>query len=1834
MGNETKTDPPAALLDLARSPDGLTSEAVLNALGERGQLDAIKSEFENAIRTQNGLLDEAAVWFSTRKKTLQRTPAAHTARRILRSGHWRRYADNFLDGWLCRVHVNPLMSILRRAHDDESEAANEPGESLLGVTIRGDALPTALTRELADSDPGLCLVLALYLRVRLPSLAAELDPWLARFGEDWRVLLAEAKVIAEAEPMKTNEDEWHVGGLDDEAYWSSDGEQYEGHLDVEVFSQFLRDPAGLPDPLQRLFNGVERRTRSPSEVRDDLRVYRDRAAEFAATLETAAKSLREGAFPGPVGLARAWRNTRRQFLQLYADVEIGRAESGLEERAPFSDLAALEAGIEAWESVQETHEAAAAARETLGLALRIRHRRDADFAPIASLRQTVNQLLDALEMAGSDEESDVAAEIAALKDGTHPVATLVRVVHDFTALGESDLEAAGAALGSLNHLLTVAALVGRLEIGPAVPASAEPEPEPEPQAGATAPGSTARAEPPTMTLSVPEPAVDDVTSVTIDVPAVNVEPETVLVEVEAPVQVAPALDEDQHVRDDHAPSEPAAHETTTAAEGATANDRILAAEIADEMVESVVPQASAPPDLSALSRRELGRAYLNATTPESKFRLATELAFRLLLDGRPSVAAHLVAGAQAVLGADKTTVPYWLFRALVLAPHLMTPAGELAVLLRETLAQFDESLIEEAGESWAQGITLFLIGGALRPALIVPGLSVASALRHPKLPSGLDSLYAYCTFVADNAAAGGLMLDPALLRGVTTQAEWETQLRTFRHELEEWWSDVNRRTLAFQAATAVWKKMLDTDGPVEAMLRPVRANDTKSLGVVRDRVELLSQANEVRRTVDHIDRKVLGRRRGAAIMARAYQRLAGLIDEAVEQAAEWLRLHEVAPGRTDNYRLLRAQEMCKSLLGRHERILADLRAAEADLNGATVVRAGLACVRAAIADIDRVFRDPRAVERREPPVLRVENVGLLRVPGIRLAPNWAVEQQEYARAEAIARSCAEHDSLDWREALHMRSEQDDHVGTSLLIAEASAHGWADEVEIARLQADREALVGACRTDLNERLVGLSHRIEQAVMHGLLTETDRADLVARVGALQSAVDDTAAFDAIREDVGQVEARLDRVRAERVADLRSRMEQEAVTADHPDRSRIEAVLAQGDVLTAEEYIDFIRRGVPIPTRAEQRDPFTEFFPAMVRAAEAGLPTPNRIVSSIAERRKVGPFDFADLTEAQAAQTADVLKAFFAARQRRGTASNEAVRHLFSLLGFNVLSVGATGPIQRNANRIAFDLTTEPVRDRTRCPVPHYGTFAAGDHTSDSARYRVLWVFDDLSAEDLVGAVGDTLHEQPTFVLFSGTLPDERRRRVARLCREERRTFVVIDDALLLYLAASSQARMPLLYECALPFTYTDPYATTGVPTEMFYGRELERRSIIEPRGSCFIYGGRQLGKTALLRHVQRGFHDLGRGHIAIYLDIKMLGHERGVDELWAELIGALRPAGVTSLPRTASDKRLLRDVEAWLADDSHRRILVLLDEADRWLEADAATHFVRVDKIKASMDRTDRRFKVVFAGLHNVQRTTRAANNPLAHLGEPRCIGPLIEGSEWQFARELIERPLMALGYRFATPDLVVRILSQTNYYPVLLQLYGSHIIRRTTGSNAQQIDPRSSPPYRITPQLIDQVYQQAGLQLEIRGKFALTLDLDQRYHFIALLIAHFSDEEPARAVEGFTTREIRERAHEIWKDGFENSRSEDAFRVLLDEMIGLGILRETSTDGSRRYALRNGNVPLLMGTPEEILEGLITLSEQEPHRPYAPRSRTETTARPGPPAGARSQCGRSRSCFSA
>ena len=164
--------------------------------------------------------------------------------------------------------------------------------------------------------------------------------------------------------------------------------------------------------------------------------------------------------------------------------------------------------------------------------------------------------------------------------------------------------------------------------------------------------------------------------------------------------------------------------------------------------------------------------------------------------------------------------------------------------------------------------------------------------------------------------------------------------------------------------------------------------------------------------------------------------------------------------------------------------------------------------------------------------------------------------------------------------------------------------------------------------------------------------------------------------------------------------------------------------------------------------------------------------------------------------------------------------------------------------------------------------------------------------------------------------------------------------------------------------------------------------------------------------------------------------------------------------------------------------------MFDEADKFLDDDSRSNFAVVGAMKALMQSTDRRFKMVFAGLHQVQRFRGIPNQPLAHLGESILVGPL----DPLPARRLILEPLAAMGYR-VDDSAVLRILSYTNYHPGLIQLFCKALVERLHGRQ------ETSPPWTVDQKIAETVYYQ-DLREGIRERFDWTLALDSRYQAIA------------------------------------------------------------------------------------------------------------------------------------
>ena len=152
----------------------------------------------------------------------------------------------------------------------------------------------------------------------------------------------------------------------------------------------------------------------------------------------------------------------------------------------------------------------------------------------------------------------------------------------------------------------------------------------------------------------------------------------------------------------------------------------------------------------------------------------------------------------------------------------------------------------------------------------------------------------------------------------------------------------------------------------------------------------------------------------------------------------------------------------------------------------------------------------------------------------------------------------------------------------------------------------------------------------------------------------------------------------------------------------------------------------------------------------------------------------------------------------------------------------------------------------------PLPQWGSGARGRHT-----IAFGWNVTPTNISNLVTSGRISAGEALTIVCCN-ELSHEARKEILRLSHKKWPVFpLVIDENLFLFLASQDEAsRTEKLFEVALAGSPCNPYTPDvagAVPREMFFGRENDKASIFNTAGSCIIYGGRQLGKSALLEQI---------------------------------------------------------------------------------------------------------------------------------------------------------------------------------------------------------------------------------------------------------------------------------------------------------------------------------------------------------------------------------------------
>lgn len=529
-------------------------------------------------------------------------------------------------------------------------------------------------------------------------------------------------------------------------------------------------------------------------------------------------------------------------------------------------------------------------------------------------------------------------------------------------------------------------------------------------------------------------------------------------------------------------------------------------------------------------------------------------------------------------------------------------------------------------------------------------------------------------------------------------------------------------------------------------------------------------------------------------------------------------------------------------------------------------------------------------------------------------------------------------------------------------------------------------------------------------------------------------------------------------------------------------------------------------------------------------------------------------------------------------------------FRLLGLKVKDA----KVAKNIKAEAYQLTVEP----TKKSLADYSHPISAFGTDLKSPLNVVLLHGQNTASQIVNLITRLNLGGITIVLLDGAMDKATRRQMCELFHNNTtglNPFIVIDRVLLLYLALHQQTeRLPIMLKCTLPYTSYQPFVRGEGATadEMFCGRATELAAIMNPQGACVVYGGRQLGKTALLLRAESLGMKPDEKRYAIYSSLLTCKNEAAMVET---IIHDINRKTDLKIESCKSIKALANRIYDKIKNGKINSIHLLLDETDKVLDSMAGDRYEQLQPFVQLRQETSNRFKFVLAGLHNVCRAQHATaeNGIFGQLGTPLCIRPLSPTD----ALLLLSRPLRYIGFKIDRYPHLETILTKTIYYPGILQFFGYELVDTMTNQYAKYYSAvEDNPPFTFTKEQLGAIINSTDLNESIKKRFRWTLELDQRYFMLARCIAmlYFYNEDKSNIWKGFPVNDIMDMA-DTYDIKCLKDESKQSYILLLDEMEEMGIL--TKTD-EKQYRLRRSSFVDIIGKDFETIEEDIEENNKE------------------------------------
>ena len=978
-----------------------------------------------------------------------------------------------------------------------------------------------------------------------------------------------------------------------------------------------------------------------------------------------------------------------------------------------------------------------------------------------------------------------------------------------------------------------------------------------------------------------------------------------------------------------------------------------------------------------------------------------------------------------------------LIEALALSPLIRTSSSEVARRLRDSFHRLIVDFAAEDAQKTPLSLPLELcaFSACLRPALLAPTSGAPELLRRLHLGSSPEELRKLRDVVL-GPSSRNLVLTQAQLRGDFAEARWSQELEALQARCVEWLSSNRVSQVIFHATTEVWHRWLRDTGPIGGLIERVIRNqgDASSVPAIREELDRWSDRAYVDRQLQKTDeelRKIGAKRR--PISDRSITAVRNRCAEAVALVGEWLGLLESRPEDRDNWIAERVREYRRDLLTSvplARDVIASESAAGRTLLGLPMTAAEQALLRSLDDLLKLLGSELSETDRFAPPHHRL-NGDLLRISQVELDDRWEPIEPEGETLLQKIIDLIEAEYRPWKEVVEACWERNDFLNSERLLEmldQGESLLSVKDAEVLRLENNRR--LQEARRNLRDSKELMRGEIERARLKGLIDEHERLDLSSRLNVLDEVHSLHLGLDHV--ELTAIRDEFVRGKQQRISEFEKQLHGLGIATGNPGAyERVLRVLESEDLATAHEYLAIIERGGELPATeqsapgfdyfgthaaAETLDFFSQIEPLFFGKDRTNLREVSRRIQT---RQPIGAIELSDrLTPGQAQQAWDVLDVWIRLKNGSGD-ERPTVHRVLDFLGFVVKQVREARDVSQGGRW--FELEAETLESRNDCILPDFGSRCQG-------HYQIVCLEGQPLEEDILRAANPERRTQPVIAFFFGAMSSRRRRDLAHALRRRPRKLLVLDDVLLVYLCLQRR-RLPAFLNAAGAFSVAEPYtnAAAQVPPEMFFGRAPEINSVFSPTGTSLVYGGRQLGKTVLLNEVRRRHHRPEQGTIVELIDLRHgehLGLTRPLDDIWLIIAARLQPFGVVQLA-TRKEQTIGKEIARWLDQEHTRTIVLLLDEADIFLNIDGKEGWPRVGRMKTIMEETQRRFKVVFAGLHNVQRTSHDANTPLAHLGSPICVGPFLSDAEMRDATDMVTLPFRAMGYRFQAFDLAGR-----------------------------------------------------------------------------------------------------------------------------------------------------------------------------------------------------------------